>query len=218
MKRLLILLAVSAQAAVFDGTTMHDAYPGTLTAGGKTVNSPNAQDFAAAGWTEHPGAASAYVVEGGSVRPKTAGELAAEAAAEAVAQSNALELASLPQQFPTGIAIPDGAGHYYEAVPYGGGFIAAQVSDSPLTSAVRRASGVAAAKAFDDSQRVALRLIKGSIATNRNDAQAIVVASTSSTAQVRSAVIELRRELIDLNADLQDFRRWQAQQLKEASP
>jgi hypothetical protein len=109
MKSLVIALALclSAQAAVFDGATMHDAYPGTLTVGGKVYASPNAQDFAAAGWTEHPGAASTYVVEAGAPRLKTDGELAAEAAAAAAAQSNAAYQATLPQQGPaTGLILP----------------------------------------------------------------------------------------------------------------
>ena len=128
------------------------------------------------------------------------------------------DLAALPAPMPSGIAIPDEAGHYFEPVPFNGTFLAAQVSDSPLTSAVRRAAGIAAAQQHDRDQRADLRAIRGSVSTNVADVRAVTVTPTSTTAQVRSAVIDLRRELIDIAQDLQSLRAWQAKQIREPAP
>lgn len=49
------------------------------------------------------------------------------------------------------------------------------------------------------------------VTTNIADAQAIVVNNTSSTSQVRAAVIDLRREVIDANQRTKDL----AQELRE---
>ena len=66
---------------------------------------------------------------------ETAAREAAVAAANAEADAQTAAAASLPQVFPTGIAVLDDDGHHVELLPTGDGLpvIGAQVSHSPLT-------------------------------------------------------------------------------------
>ena len=64
-----------------------------------------------------------------------------------------------------------------------------------------------------------LRVVKSSLSTNEADAKAIVALTNGFTAaETRAAVNSLRRELIDLIADVQVMRREQSRQAKELTP
>ena len=75
-------------------------------------------------------------------RNRTAQEIAAEQAAKDAAAAQAAANATLPQVFPSGVAVIDPAtGHHIELIPTGDGLpvIGAQVSSSPLSKEQRDA-------------------------------------------------------------------------------
>lgn len=150
-----LLFAVSAQAATcwMNSATQRILWAGrpeTAVVGGTTYFSPSDELLAQAGWSEHEYADGTefrdltYGWEPSPwIRAMDAGELAARDAAEAAAASNAAAQASLPQTFPTGIAVTNSAGNWVEFIPDGTGVVAStlavQISQSPLDPATRKA-------------------------------------------------------------------------------
>jgi len=90
-------------------------------------------------------------------------------AAEAEAAA-AATLASLPQVFPTGIAVVDDEGHHIELVPdmEDAVVVPVQVSNSPLTPEQRQAMK-ADAKAQRDAKKAAKAALKAEIKAAKND-------------------------------------------------
>lgn len=129
----------------------------------------------------------------------------------------ALEYA--PVEFPNGIAIPDSSATnpVYEIGVEGGAIFCWVAHASPYVPAIAESNRVAAL-ADRSTLRVDLRRLKGVAQTNKAQAQAVEVSNTSSTAQVRSAVIDLRRELIDANDTIIELTRLVRKLLKEQNP
>lgn len=106
-------------------------YPTELKTNGQVTYNATPAMCAAAGW-----------------RYATQAEIDAKASAEAAAQAEAEAQATLPQVFPTGIAVTNSAGHWVEFVPDGTNVVARtlaiQISQSPLTPEQREAMKAAA--------------------------------------------------------------------------
>jgi len=119
--------------------------------------------------------------------------------------------APAPQPMPSGVETPvlvlraqDGAG--VGVVADGLDLVTYLDHASPRPDDATLSNRVAAARLARATLRDTLRTVRVNMATNINETQAISVTSTSSTAQVRSAVIDLRRELIDTQQELQRLR------------
>ena len=121
-------------------------YPTELKTNGQVTYNPTPAMCAAAGW-----------------RYATQAEIDAKASAEAAAQAEAEAQATLPQVFPTGIAVTNAAGPWVEFVPDGTNVVAQtlaiQVSQSPLTPEQREAMK-AAALAEREAKKAAAREAK----------------------------------------------------------
>ena len=164
---------------------------------------PSAADYDAAGWAA-----------------LTAEQIAAAAQAAAEAAAQAAEIEALPRTFDTGIAVKDDAGHYVELVPEGQDVVAVQISNSPLDPATRRAmkqAAVASERQRRQGWRAANLAMRSSLTNNIADVEAIRdgLTATSTTAQVRSALIATVRELRQAQGDLQELRRLLANHVRE---
>jgi hypothetical protein len=149
-------------------------------------------------------------------------EQAALAAAQAAAAaSNAAVQAAMPQQFPTGIAVPvpDANGHFMLLQPQADGepIVGIQISDSPINPATwqaRKAAALATNTVVVSTYRQTLRDIKSNLATNKVEIQAIDPTDSSNAAQ-KTQIQALKRELIDLLVEVQNLRQALARKERE---
>lgn len=157
-----------------------------------------------------------HVWENRAVRAKTQAEINADGLAYTNALAAATYAANLPENHPVGIETPvvvlldatnRTTGIGLEAT-VDGDLVTYQYHASPIDFAAVE-SNRAAATAYRNQMRLATKAIRTNIvalldatSTNIAQSQAIVVSSTSSTAQVRSAVVDVRRELIDAHQQL----------------
>lgn len=141
-------------------------------------------------------------------------------AAEVVAAYESAYLLTIaPTEFSHGIAIPDSAStNPVWEVGIDGGSLVTWISHASPYDAAAAESNRVAALSERSTLRHDLRVLKGVAQTNKAQARAVEVSNTSSTAQVRSAVIDLRRELIDANDTIIDLTRLVRQLLKEQNP
>jgi hypothetical protein len=127
---------------------------------------------------------------------------------------------TMPQQFPTGVAVPDEQGNWQllTAVANGEPVISLQISASPIdpqTWASLAASNRTVALTDRQLNKTELRAIKSAMATNINDAQAIITTNFPAAGGQRQTIADLRRELIDLAQEVQKLRRIVARMNRE---
>lgn len=144
------------------------------------------------------------------VRCMTEQELAARAAEEAAAIAEAEEAALTPVDFPNGIALPaqtSGAPYFGVLADSDGDLVTFEAHASPYDDALAK-SNLTAALTAKAAWKADLRALRDSIATNVNDAKAIVALTNNFTAaQCKTTVNDLRKELIDLAKDVKDLRK-----------
>lgn len=145
----------------------------------------------------------------------------AQAAADAAAASNAAVQAAMPQQFPTGVAVPvpDANGHFMLLQPQSDGepIVGIQISDSPINPATwqaRKAAALATNTVVTSTYRQTLREIRSNLATNKVEVQAIDPTDSSNAAQ-KAQIQALKRELIDLLVEVQNLRQALARKERE---